>query len=187
MTTDREAIVACQKGLKESYRFLVEKYKVRAYHAALAWTGNSEEAMDISQEAFYRAYRSLKKVDPEKNFYTWLYKIIKNLSINYLKKSEMVNRINRSTDGSIIDTNFSNDADKPDWIYEENEKKQLLWRAINMLELRDKEIVILKEFQEMGYREIAETLEIPIGSVMSRLYYARKKLIKNLGLLSDEE
>ncbi|MGD9897534.1 MAG: RNA polymerase sigma factor [Calditrichaceae bacterium] len=186
MTTDREAIVACQEGLKESYRFLVEKYKVRAYHAAFAWTGNAEEAMDISQEAFYRAYRSLKKVDPEKNFYTWLYKIIKNLSINYLKKSELVNRINRPADGLTIDSNYSNMADTPDWIYEENEKKQLLWRAINILDLRDKEIIILKEFQEMSYQEIADTLEIPIGSVMSRLYYARKKLIKTVGFLIDE-
>lgn len=176
MTEEQMAIARCKKGQSESYKFLVDKYKSRAYHAALILTGNAEEALDMSQEAFYRAYKAIGSFDLEKNFYTWFYRILKNLCINHFHR-----RKKRSVSFSDIeekagDRLFASDTPKPDEIFEANEMREKLWEAINQLKPQDKEIIILKEFNEFSYKELAEALDIPIGSVMSRLYYARQRL-----------
>ena len=91
MDEDQQAIVDCQMGKTESYRILVEKYKSQAYYAALLYTGNREDALDLSQEAFYRAFRAIKSFKLGRNFYTWFYQILKNLCINHynrIKKSK---------------------------------------------------------------------------------------------------
>jgi RNA polymerase sigma-70 factor, ECF subfamily len=90
LLNDKDAIVACQTGNTEAFRFLVEKYKTRAFYSALTFTKNQEDALDISQDAFYRAYRSIKRFDSSKNFYTWFYKILKNLCINHLHRAERI-------------------------------------------------------------------------------------------------
>ncbi len=180
MDEDQKAILDCQMGKSESYRVLVDKYKVRAYHAALIFTGNKEDAMDLSQEAFFRAYRSIKTFERGKKFYTWLYQILKNLCINHLqrkkKKSPVLSDVEEYAGPDLY---FSPDG-RPDEIFEEHEMRDLVWNGLAKLKSEDREIIILKEFQEMSYKEIAEILEIPLGSVMSRLFYAKKKLAKIL-------
>ncbi|HID39147.1 MAG TPA: sigma-70 family RNA polymerase sigma factor, partial [Calditrichaeota bacterium] len=86
ISNEREAILACQSGQTEAYRFLVEKYKTRAYFTALMFTQNRDDALDLSQEAFVHAYRAIDHFDPQKNFYTWFYRILKNLCINYVNR-----------------------------------------------------------------------------------------------------
>jgi RNA polymerase sigma-70 factor (ECF subfamily) len=88
MEDERMAIVDCQMGKTESYRYIVEKYQSRAFYAALLYTGNRDDALDLSQEAFYRAFRAIKSFQTGKNFYTWFYKILKNLCINYYKRTK---------------------------------------------------------------------------------------------------
>jgi RNA polymerase sigma-70 factor, ECF subfamily len=185
LLNDKDAIVACQTGNTEAFRFLVEKYKTRAFYSALTFTKNQEDALDISQDAFYRAYRSIKRFDSSKNFYTWFYKILKNLCINHLHRAE---RIVHLHDPALDDDPFTliqNDEKNPEEILEENERSKILWAAINRLKDSDRDIIMLKEFEDMSYQEIADTLGIPLGSVMSRLYYARKKLLKELELLNE--
>jgi len=182
MDEDQQAILDCQMGKSESYRFLVDKYKVRAYHAALIFTGNRDDALDLSQEAFFRAYRAIKSFEKGKKFYTWLYQILKNLSINHLKKrkkkSPVISDVEESSGPGLY---FSSDG-RPDEIFETHELRDILWTALNRLKKEEKEIIVLKEFNELSYKEIAEVLDIPIGSVMSRLYYARQRL----GYLMEE-
>jgi len=180
MDEDQQAIVDCQMGKTESYRILVEKYKSQAYYAALLYTGNREDALDLSQEAFYRAFRAIKSFKLGRNFYTWFYQILKNLCINHYNRIKK-----RSISFSDIDdtSNFERDTSpiiKPDEIFEDHEMRTVLWSALNRLKEEDKEIIMLKEFNGFSYKEIAEVINIPIGSVMSRLYYARQKLAKLL-------
>lgn len=184
MSSEREAILACQAGKTEMYELLVDKYKMRAFYAALLYTKNRDDALDLSQEAFYRAYKALKGFDVSRNFYTWFYKILKNLCINHLQRKKYINQINQSLDYEKSSHSFQPQVENPEEIFERNERSEMLWRAINSLKDTDKEIIILKEFNEMSYQEIADILEIPIGSVMSRLYYARKKLLKQLESLN---
>jgi RNA polymerase sigma-70 factor (ECF subfamily) len=181
---EREAILACQAGNKKAYRFIVEKYKTRAYYAALMYTKNREDALDLSQEAFFRAYKAIKRFDTTRNFYTWFYKILKNICLNFIQFKKV-----RAKSSDEFDETTMRPADsaitRPDEIFERSEQSEYIWRAIDSLNDNDRDIIILKEFDEMSYQEIADTLNIPIGSVMSRLFYARKKLLKKLELIYE--
>jgi len=177
---DQQAIKDCQVGKTESYRLLVDKYRTRAYYAALMITGNREDALDLSQEAFYKAFRAIKTFQTGRNFYTWFYKILKNLCINHYKRIKRRNIVFSDADESEGPSLYLSSAANPAEVFEENEMREMLWKGLMELKKVDREIIILKEFNEMSYKEIAEVQNIPVGSVMSRLFYARKKLAKIL-------
>jgi RNA polymerase sigma-70 factor (ECF subfamily) len=179
MDEDQQAITDCQMGKTESYRFLVEKYKLRAYQLALMYTGNRDDALDLSQEAFCRAFRSIKSFKTGKNFYTWLYEIIKNICINHHHRHRS-QPLSSDGEQEVADERVAA-ALRPDEIFEEHEMRELLWSALNKLKTQDREIIMLKEFNDQSYEQISLLLEIPIGSVMSRLYYARQRLAELLG------
>lgn len=180
MDDERAAIEACLAGDKEAYKVLVEKYKVRAFYSALLYTKNRDDALDLSQEAFFRSYRALKRFDLSKNFYTWFYKILQNLCINYVKHKKSHRKIIDEMDSGSREQYLAPDIENPEEIFEKSERSAAIWKALNQLKEKDREIIILKEFNELSYQEISEILEIPMGSVMSRLYYARKKLVTRL-------
>ena len=180
MDEDQQAISECQMGKIDSYRFLVEKYKIQAYQVALMYTGNRDDALDLSQEAFCRAFRSIRSFQSGKNFYTWLYEIIKNICINHYHRRKRNLPLDAVQQKEILNEQIS-PAPRPDEIFEEHEMRSQLWTAINKLKAQDREIIILKEFNGLSYAEISTILDIPLGSVMSRLYYARQRLAKLLG------
>jgi len=180
MDEDQIAIRNCQLGNTDSYRLLVEKYRERAYYAALIMTGNREDALDISQEAFYRAFKAIKSFQTGKNFYTWLYRILKNISINNFRQIKRRNLVFTDAEQTSDKRFFISPSATPDEVFEEHEMRDLVWKGLLRLKAEDREIIVLKEFHNMSYKEIAETLEIPLGSVMSRLFYAKKKLAKFL-------
>lgn len=159
---EKNAIKEVKDGKKEAYRFIVEKYTEKAFYYALAILGNEQDAFDASQEAFIKAYRNIKRFDSEKPFYPWFFKILKNTCFSYMKK--------KKREMAFFE-----------YIEIRNRKKEdrmllRLREAWEMLEDKSKEILWLKYFQGFSYKEIAEILSIPLGTVMSRLYYTRKKL-----------
>jgi len=176
MDEDQQIIADCQTGKSERYRLLVEKYKTRAYYAALMYSGNQDDALDLSQEAFYRAFKAIKSFELGKNFYTWLYKILRNLCINHYQRIRKRNIVFSDIEAAQNYVDFFSEIKNPDEIFEENERRELIWQGLKKLKAPEREIIILKEFNELSYREISEVLEIPLGSVMSRLFYARKQL-----------
>ncbi|HGY56293.1 MAG TPA: sigma-70 family RNA polymerase sigma factor [Caldithrix abyssi] len=184
-SNEKDAILACQSGQIEAYRYLVEKYKTRAYHTALMFTKNRDDALDLSQEAFVHAYRAIDRFDPQKNFYTWFYRILKNLCINYVNHKRNTRKVKEQIGRDKVTDFTGNSADNPEQIFEQNERSQLLWNALNALKDNDREIIILKDFDGMSYAEIADTLGIPAGSVMSRLYYARQRLLRKLEKIDE--
>jgi len=187
LSEEREAILACQAGQTEAYRILVEKYKTRAYHIALMFTKNRDDALDLSQEAFVHAYRAINRFDPQKNFYTWFYRILKNLCINHVNRLKNIRKVKEQLsrqEGSGL--NSSPDTN-PEYIFLQNEQSRLIWQALNRLKEKDREIIILKDFDDMSYADIAEALDIPPGSVMSRLYYARQRLAQKLERIDEKQ
>jgi len=163
------------KPQKAEFERLVKKYMKRAYYTALGFLGSHDLAKDASQEAFIKAYGNFNKYERDKNFFTWYYKILKNHCLNAIrnkknKKEESYLEIKNEEDGS------QNPLDK----LETKEIKTLVEKALNKLSFEKREIIILKEFEGKSYNEISELLEIPAGSVMSRLFYARKELSKIL-------
>jgi RNA polymerase sigma-70 factor (ECF subfamily) len=180
MDPERQAIEECKCGKSESYQYIVDKYKTRAYHAALLYTGNSDDALDLSQEAFCKAYQAIKSFDLGRNFYTWFYQILKNICINYYRRKKQRTVSFSQTEaatGIPVEIPIS---ETPEEIFERNEMRDLLWKALGKLKDTDREIILLKEFQELSYKDIADAMQLPMGSVMSRLFYARQRLSKIL-------
>lgn len=160
---------------------LVEKYKMKAYYLALGMVGNKDEAYDISQEAFIRVYRSARRFKTARKFFPWFYSIIANLCKDCLKKREKWD--SRQVDIDENDFLLVTDSN-PEKMMIIKEQARNLRRALMALDFADREIIMLKHFRDLPYDEIAVMLKIPRGTVMSRLYYARRKLAK---LMSDYE
>jgi len=146
-----------------------------AYFIALGLVGNREDAMDLSQEAFIRAYRNIKHLKPDRRFFPWFYQILKNLCISHLRKRRY--RRTSSLDGeNCPEPAATTDYFSPEVVAGRNELKDKVWQAIGKLDDKHREVIILRHFQNMSYEQIAEALYCNKGTVTSRLYYARKKL-----------
>lgn len=156
---------------KMEFELLVKQNMRRAYFVALGFLGSHDSAMELSQEAFIRAYRNFHKFDKNRKFFTWYYKILKNLCLNFLRDNKSRKREN------YLEISTKDIIQKsPEQELEEKEITEKLYNAIDSLNEIEREILILREFEGMGYRDISELLNIPEGTVMSRLYYTRKKL-----------
>ena len=175
ISNDAEAIRLCQEGNRQAYGFLVERYKERAYYSALGFLRSRDAALDISQDAFVRAFRAIKRFEPGKKFFTWYYQNLRNLCLNFLRDKKRHARSFSEMDDYEISALADDEQDASD-LAEHNELKRALWAAMDELKPREREIIVLKDFQDLSYKEIAEILEVPIGTVMSRLFNARKAL-----------
>ena len=161
--------------LKKEFEMLVKQNMRRAYFSALGLLGSHDAAMDVTQEAFIRAYRNFKTFNGERKFFTWYYSILKNLCLNFIRDRK------RKNETEYIEFKVNEHSQsKPGEAIENKELVEKLQEAIEELDFDDREVIILKEFEDHTYNEIAEILNIPIGSVMSRLFYARKKLAVKL-------
>jgi len=161
---------------KYEFELIVRKYMKDAYLIALGLVGNREDALDLSQEAFVRAYRNMKRFNPNWGFFPWFYQILKNLCINHLRRR-------RAERGRWLEqleahepTRARGDCFAPDAVAERNETKDRVWAAIGKLDDRHREVIILRHFQHLSYEQIAQALFCNKGTVTSRLYYAHKKL-----------
>ena len=172
---DIECMCQLKRGKVKALSALVEKYKKQAYFLALGMVGNSDDAYDISQEAFLRVYNSARTFDETQRFFPWFYSIVANLCRNLLRKRQ----INGARHIDMADVeHLLVDRETPESGYLSREEKRSLFRALRKLSFSDREIINLNHFRMMSYDEIANLLEIPKGTVMSRLYYARKRLAK---------
>jgi RNA polymerase sigma-70 factor (ECF subfamily) len=167
--SESEVIAAVRSGDKEAYRDIVEKYMQRAYYIALGLVRDPDTAMDISQMAFIKAYKNLKRFDLERPFFPWFYRILRNLSLDHIKRARRVNEI------PLEDVQILSDD------REDRDMKEALWKAIEELPTEQREIIVLRYFEGLSYKEIAETVGKPIGTVMSSLHYSKRKLKGTLG------
>lgn len=165
----------CQHGDKHAFGTLVKKYMKRAYFIALGLVGSHENALDLSQEAFVRAYRSIHKFDAKRKFFTWYYQILRNLCYNFLRDAARhASSFSKITEVQL--TELEDHSADVSAMLEQEELQRLLWQALNELKPAEREIIVLKDFQDMSYQEMAGILNCPIGTVMSRLYTARQAL-----------
>lgn len=167
--TEQEIILAVRRGNKEAFQQIITTYMQRAYYIALGFVHNHQDALDLSQECFIKAYRKLKKFDINRPFFPWFYQILKNLCIDHYNKKRRLNEVPLE-DVRIIGQK-----------QEDREMKESLWKGIAELPLEQREVIILRYFRQLSYNEIAEVTGKPVGTVMSSLYYAKKKLKGILG------
>lgn len=167
---ENQLILAAKKGNKTAFADLMKIYAKKVYYTAYSFVKNSDDAADISQDVFLKAYTHFPTFDENRAFFPWIYRITKNLSLNKLKRCESKN--SSLPEFEIIPSMYIS----PDIEVIEKEEAELLQAAIKKLPENHREIIILKHFDECSYTEMSEILEVPVGTVMSRLYNARKKL-----------
>ncbi len=162
--TEQQILEEVAAGNKEAFCHIVTRYMTRAYSIALSYVHNHQDALDLSQECFIKIFRKLKRYDPRRPFFPWMYEILKNLCLDHLRSRKVK---------SAVSLDCLQVADVPG---EDRDLKAAVWRGINDLDSDDKEIILLRYFQQYSYKEIAEITGKPIGTVMSSLFYAKAKL-----------
>jgi RNA polymerase sigma-70 factor (ECF subfamily) len=176
---DAVLIRRAQAGDAEAFGRLVERHMRRAYYAALSLVGSREDALDLSQEAFVRAFRARKALDPERPFYAWLYQILRRLCFNFLRdRRTRASRLGAA--GGWLAEDAASRIPDPEQALQREEDRRRVASAIEALPEREREVLALKEFEGLTYREIGDLVGIPIGTVMSRLYSARRRLAEAL-------
>lgn len=156
---------------------LVRRNMRKAYRAALGLVGSPDDAMDLSQDAFARALKHAGKMDPERPFYPWYYAILRRLCFNFLRDRKNRQRLLDETGAWLAeDLTGGGPGEHPEERLRREEARRTVARAIARLPEAQREVLVLREFEGLKYREIADLLEIPAGTVMSRLYTARRSL-----------
>lgn len=174
---DRDLILRAQAGDTAAFGQLVSRYMRRAYYSALGLVGSPDDALELSQDAFVRAWRARGRIDPDLPFFAWLYQIIRRLCFNFNRdRSLHRERMREATPWLVAELDRRRDARAPERGLERDEAQVRVRGAIERLPDREREILVLREFEGLRYREIADLLGIPVGTVMSRLYTARRKL-----------
>jgi RNA polymerase sigma-70 factor (ECF subfamily) len=177
---------------REAFEGIVKKHMKDAYFIALGLVGNREDALELSQEAFYRAYKHFDQLNSKGRFFPWFYQILRNLCFSHLRKRRVRRdyqlrnddcglRISgpESSPQSEIENPQSDDVGAcfdPEMIAERNESKDRVWRAISQLDEKHREVIVLRHFRDMSYDEMAKVLLCNRGTVTSRLFYARQRL-----------
>jgi RNA polymerase sigma-70 factor (ECF subfamily) len=172
---DDELIRRAGEGDLRAFDVLVRRYQRKVYYLALRMLKSHDAADDVAQDTFVRAYRAIGTFKPGSNFYTWLYRICMNRSLNYLEKEKHLVPESAFGEGSSPLERASTEADPLDEVAGA-ESAQLIEKAIDSLSPAYKAVFILRVYEEMTYEEIAESLGISMGTVMSRLFRAREKL-----------
>lgn len=177
-SAEGDLLRSAQAGDREAFGVLCERQARRTYAAALALTGRHDVALDLCQEAFAKAFAAIDRVDPDRPFFPWLYQILRRLGLNHLRDR------GRATASGEMDGFVARHASDPAEELARAELRDRCRAAIAKLPPLEREVLVLREYQALKYREIADLLEIPIGTVMSRLYSARRRLAPDLKELS---
>jgi len=185
---EREVIRRVQEGDRKAFEELVNAYKRKAYYVAMGFVNNHEDALDLSQDAFVKAFKAIKTFDLNSPFFPWFYKIIKNHCLNYIKKSARVRNDSLEELEEEQFMQFHEERPDPREQFSQSQQREQLWEAIERLKPDFREIIIMKHFHNLSYKEIADALNIPIGTVMSRLFNARQELkVKYLEVTGEKE
>jgi RNA polymerase sigma-70 factor (ECF subfamily) len=180
--SELDLVKRCQVGDTGAFDELVTRYRTRVFSMIYNMVHSEQDAWDLAQDSFVKAWKSIKRFRGRSSFYTWLYRIVMNVTIDWVRKKQVkagAAEFNDATQLKEIDP-ASRTVPKADALpYETMERGEIRARidqAIAQLTPEHRAVILMKEIEEMQYHEIAEALGCSIGTVMSRLFYARKKL-----------
>ncbi|MEE2703007.1 MAG: sigma-70 family RNA polymerase sigma factor [Myxococcota bacterium] len=176
--SDSELVQKAREGSREAFEVLVRRFSERAYRVAFRILRDTDQSQDVLQEAFIKAYRGIRNFEQRSAFYTWLYRIVVNLALDRRRRERPGTRIEWE-DGVAHQIEpravVSAPAD-PDATARRAQVREILSEGIQQLPDGQREVLLLREVEGLSYEEIAKTMEISKGTVMSRLHYARRKL-----------
>ena len=185
-STDKELVKRVQKGDKGAFDLLVLKYEHKIVNLVMRYVRDPELALDISQEAFIKAYRALPRFRGDSAFYTWLYRIAVNTAKNYLaaqrRRPADIELDLQEPEQYGLHAKLK-ETDTPEGVALGMELQETLERAIQALPDDLRTAIILRELDGMSYEEIAQTMDCPVGTVRSRIFRARDAIGKKVGTL----
>jgi len=175
-------MTATKHGDDAAFDQLVTTLRGRAFAVACTFVGSREDALELTQEAFLKTYKARASYRESEPFLPWFHRILRNTCFSYLRKHRRLRPASLSSASAEEEPDWEIDAEAPDPAsgIEQGEVVDLLRQAFARLGARDREILALRHFQELAYREIADQLGIPEGTVMSRLFHARRRLREEL-------
>ena len=171
---ERELVTKAQSGDRNAFSELVRIHAQGVLNVIYRMCGNMQVAEDAAQETFIQAWLKLQSYRPQASLKNWLYRIAINTAIDMLRKEK------RILPGEIEDLNLRDSEPGPEMIAANSERAEVVQAAVLALPDASRAVLVLREFEGLSYQEIAESLEIPVGTVMSRLNYARKLLREKL-------
>jgi RNA polymerase sigma-70 factor (ECF subfamily) len=184
--SDQKLVERVQKGDKGAFDLLVLKYQHKIVNLIMRYVRDPELALDISQEAFIKAYRALPRFRGDSAFYTWMYRIAVNTAKNHLaaQRRRPMNVELDLQDPEQYDLHAKlKETDTPEGLTISSELQETVERAIAALPEDLRTAIILRELEGMSYEEIAQTMECPVGTVRSRIFRARDAIGKKVGSL----
>jgi RNA polymerase sigma-70 factor, ECF subfamily len=176
---DQTLVRGAQRGDMAAFEELVARHRDKIYARAYSMMRNEEEAVDLSQEAWVKGWQRLRQFQGESSFGTWMTRIVINLCLDQLRKqkrqrTESIEGMDEESGG--VERQMPVVTVNPTAGLERAELRQRIDRALGQLSYEHRTVLVLHEFEEMEYKQIAKTMGCSIGTVMSRLFYARRKL-----------
>lgn len=182
MDNESAFIRRAQKGHQDAFAALVDEHQRSVYNLALRLVKDENEALDLTQETFVRAWTALPNFRRQSQFRTWLYRITTNLCYNRLPNlRRSLNDLGDDVMEEIPETVFDNPAHR----FETRETKKHLYRAVDQLDAHYRLLISLRYQDELSYEEIASTLNLPLGTVKTGIFRAKEKLRKSLAHLEE--
>lgn len=186
---DRALVDACKSGDQYAFKLLMQRYQRKVYTVAYGFLRNQEDALDVVQETFIKVHRYLGKFEGNSSFYTWLYRIVTNLCIDHLRKNKR-HRALEFDDGLRHDgkaEDVSGAAERP--LTKLGDPAHMLQRreiltavqdGLQYLSEKHRAVIVMRELQGMSYEQMAQAMECSKGTIMSRLFHARRNMQKHL-------
>ena len=185
--SEEEIIARCRRGDRSAFQILVERYERRAYGISYGMLRNRDDAMDAAQDAFVKVFRNIGSFKGDSSFYTWFYRIVKNVCIDHCRKKSRAKTVEydetyrrKDEDPGVMNLTGNTRSMQPGVAFEQAELGTILSEALARLSENHRAIIVLREVDGLSYEEIAEIMDCHLGTVMSRLHHARKNLQKVL-------
>ncbi len=172
---DHECVARAQRGDVQAFSEMVTRYQDRIYRFLIRLTRSQDDALDLTQETFLRAYQGLDRWRPDARFSTWLFRIARNLAFDLLRRTKRVEFVALEEDIDVADS-----APQPDAALDTLQRYGMLEAALSRLPAEHREILLLREIEEMSYDDIAAVLELNPGTVKSRIARARTALLDKM-------
>jgi RNA polymerase sigma-70 factor (ECF subfamily) len=187
---DDKLVRLAQRGDMLAFEELVGRHRDKIYARAFSMMRNEDEAVDLSQEAWVKGWQRLKQFQGESSFVTWMTRIVINLCLDQLRKqkrhrTESIELMEEESGG--VERQMPVVTINPTEGLERSELRQRIDKALSQLSMEHRTVLILHEFEELEYKEIAKRMQCSIGTVMSRLFYARRKMANLMASYKREE
>jgi RNA polymerase sigma-70 factor (ECF subfamily) len=186
---DAELVAAARRGDRGAFQSLFERYHRRAYALALGVVRNSDDALDLVQDAFIKAHKHLERFEGNASFYTWLYRIVMNLAIDHLRKQRRQKPVEldetatqEALDDSLLPKILGGN---PGRALMDKQIRARIDAALDSLSENHRAVLVMRELDGLSYEEMADAMGCSKGTIMSRLFHARKNMQKQLADLFD--